>query len=323
MRTHNLFSAFIAGACIALATPAFAASFPTKPVMLTVGFAPGGNADTVARLLAREMSTGLGNQVIIDSKPGAGGNIAAATVAKANPDGHTLLLVTGGHAVSGALYKSLQYKSVESFAPVSLVTTFPFLIVSRSDGADATLAAMLARAKANPGRVTFGSAGTGSTQHLTGELLNSMAGTKITHVPYKGDAAALVGLLGGQIDLVIASPTALIAQIKAGKVKALAVSGNARWSQLPGVPTVAEAGVPSFDVQSWLGLAATAGTPAAVVDRLHAEVVRILKIPTVRSSIEGLGSEPRTSTPEELRSRMAGELQRWTRVIEEAKIERE
>jgi tripartite-type tricarboxylate transporter receptor subunit TctC len=182
---------------------------------------------------------------------------------------------------------------------------------------------MLARAKANPGRVTFGSAGTGSTQHLTGELLNSMAGTKITHVPYKGDAAALVGLLGGQIDLVIASPTALIAQIKAGKVKALAVSGNARWSQLPGVPTVAEAGVPSFDVQSWLGLAATAGTPAAVVDRLHAEVVRILKIPTVRSSIEGLGSEPRTSTPEELRSRMAGELQRWTRVIEEAKIERE
>jgi tripartite-type tricarboxylate transporter receptor subunit TctC len=323
MRTHNLFSAFIAGACIALATPAFAASFPTKPVMLTVGFAPGGNADTVARLLAREMSTGLGNQVIIDSKPGAGGNIAAATVAKANPDGHTLLLVTGGHAVSGALYKSLQYKSVESFAPVSLVTTFPFLIVSRSDGADATLAAMLATAKANPGRVTFGSAGTGSTQHLTGELLNSMAGTKITHVPYKGDAAALVGLLGGQIDLVIASPTALIAQIKAGKVKALAVSGNARWSQLPGVPTVAEAGVPSFDVQSWLGLAATAGTPAAVVDRLHAEVVRILKIPTVRSSIEGLGSEPRTSTPEELRSRMAGELQRWTRVIEEAKIERE
>jgi tripartite-type tricarboxylate transporter receptor subunit TctC len=288
-----------------------------------VGFAPGGNADTVARLLAREMSTGLGNQVIIDSKPGAGGNIAAATVAKANPDGHTLLLVTGGHAVSGALYKSLSYKSVESFAPVSLVTTFPFLIVSRSDGADATLAAMLARAKANPGRVTFGSAGTGSTQHLTGELLNSMAGTKITHVPYKGDAAALVGLLGGQIDLVIASPTALIAQIKAGKVKALAVSGNARWSQLPGVPTVAEAGVPSFDVQSWLGLAATAGTPAAVVDRLHAEVVRILKIPTVRSSIEGLGSEPRTSTPEELRSRMAGELQRWTRVIEEAKIERE
>lgn len=323
MRTHPLFSAFVAGACIALATPALAQSFPTKPVMLTVGFAPGGNADTVARLLAREMSTGLGNQVVIDSKPGAGGNIAAASVAKAPPDGHTLLLVTGGHAVSGALYKSLPYKSVESFAPVSLVTTFPFLIVSRSDGADASLAAMLARAKANPGRVTFGSAGTGSTQHLTGELLNSMAGTKITHVPYKGDAAALVGLLGGQIDLVIASPTALISQIKGGKVKALAVSGPTRWSQLPDVPTVAEAGVAGFDVQSWLGLAATAGTPAPVVEKLNAEVMRVLKLPAVRSSIEGLGSEVKSSTPEELRIRMASELQRWTRVIDEARIERE
>lgn len=323
MRTQKLFSAFVAGACIALAMPAFAQSFPTKPVMLTVGFAPGGNADTVARLLAREMSTGLGNQVVIDSKPGAGGNIAAASVAKATPDGHTLLLVTGGHAVSGALYKSLPYKSVEGFAPVSLVTTFPFLIVSRSDGTDASLAAMLARAKANPGRVTFGSAGTGSTQHLTGELLNSMAGTKITHVPYKGDAAALVGLLGGQIDLVIASPTVLISQIKGGKVKALAVSGPTRWSQLPDVPTVAEAGVAGFDVQSWLGLAATAGTPAPVVEKLNAEVLRVLKLPAVRSSIEGLGSEVRSSTPDELRNRMAGELQRWNRVIDEAKIERE
>lgn len=322
MRTPKLFSVF-AAACVALATPAFAQSFPTKPVMLTVGFAPGGNADTVARLLAREMSTGLGNQVVIDSKPGAGGNIAAASVAKANPDGHTLLLVTGGHAVSGALYKSLPYKSVEGFAPVSLVTTFPFLIVSRSDGTDASLAAMLARAKANPGRLTFGSAGTGSTQHLTGELLSSMSGAKLIHVPYKGDSAALVGLLGGQIDFMIAPPTAVVAQIKAGKLKALAVSSGTRWPQLADVPTVAEAGVSGFDVQSWLGLATTAGTPAPVVEKLHAEVQRVLKIPAVRSSIEGLGSEVRGSTPEELRNRMAGEMQRWNRVIDEAKIERE
>jgi tripartite-type tricarboxylate transporter receptor subunit TctC len=291
-------------------------------VTLTVGFAAGGNADTVARVLAKEMTQGLGVPVLVEPKPGAGGNIAAAAVAKAQADGHMLLVATGGHAVSGALYRNLQYKTVESFAPVSLVTTFPFVLVTRADAPLTSLHHLLAKAKAG-GAVTYGSAGIGSTQHLTGELLGSMAKANLTHVPYKGDAAALTGLLGSETHFMIAGPTALMPQIKAGKLKAIAVTSAKRFPQLPDVPTVAELGVRGFDVQSWLGIAAPAGTPAPVVKRLNAEVVRALQQASVRASIEGLGSEPRSSTPEELRKRIETELRMWTRVIEQASIERQ
>lgn len=313
--------ALVATTLALAASPCLAQAFPSRPVTLTVGFAAGGNADTLARVVAKEMSPGLGKQVVVEPKPGAGGNIAAAAVAKAQPDGHTLLLVTGGHAVSGALYKTLQYKTVESFAPVSLITTFPFVLVTRADAPQATLAALLAKAKAgNP--VTYGSAGLGSTQHLTGELLASMGQANLTHVPYKGDSAALIGVLGGEIDFMIASPTALISQIKAGKLKPLAVSSAKRFAQLPDVPTVAEFGIAGFDVQSWLGLAAPAGTPAPVIERLHAEVVRVLQLPGVRTTIEGLGSDVRSSTPDEMRTRIAKEMSQWIKVIEQARIER-
>jgi tripartite-type tricarboxylate transporter receptor subunit TctC len=314
----------LAAAVIAAAplTPQ-AQAYPVRPVVISVGFAPGGNADAVARILAREMAQGLGQPLVVEPKPGAGGNLAATTVAKATPDGYTLLMATGGHPVSGALYKSLQYKTVESFAPVSLVTTFPFVLATRADSPHDTLRTLMAMAKADPGRVTFGTAGVGTTQHLTGELLGSMGRMKLTHVPYKGDAAALVGLLAGETDLVVAGPTALLPHIKSGKLRPIAVTGARRFALMPDVPTVAEAGVAGFDVQSWLGLVTTAGTPAPVVERLHAEVVRALQQPGVRSAIEGLGSEPRSSTPAEMRNRIASELRQWTRVIEQAQIERQ
>jgi tripartite-type tricarboxylate transporter receptor subunit TctC len=312
----------VATALVLPAAPALADSYPSKPITLTVGFAAGGNADTIARVIAKEMSLGLGKQVIVEPKPGAGGNVAAAAVAKAPPDGHTLLLVTGGHSVSGALYKTLPYKTVESFAPVSLITTFPFVLVTRSDSPQTTLAAVLAKAKAG-NAVTYGSAGLGSTQHLTGELLGSMGQVNLTHVPYRGDAAALVGVLGGDVDFMVAGPTALMPHIKSGKLRPLAVSSAKRFSQLPDVPTVAELGIAGFDVQSWLGLAAPAGTPAPVIERLHAEVVRVLQLPSVRSTIEGLGSEVRSSTPDEMRTRIITETRQWTKVIEQARIERQ
>lgn len=310
-------------ACVGVSPMAVAQTYPVKPVTLTVGFAPGGNADTLARVLAREMASGLGKPVQVEGKPGAGGNIAAAAVAHASPDGHTLLLITGGHAVSGALYKSLGYKTLDSFEPIAVVTSFPFLIAAKAESADNTLPALLARAKAKPGAVMFGSAGIGSTQHLTGELLASMAQTPMTHVPYKGDSAALVALLGGEVDFIVAPPAAIMAQLKAGKVKALAVSGGSRWRALSEVPTVAESGVAGFDVQSWLGLATTAGTPKPVVDRLSAEVQRVTQIPAVRTAIESMGSDITVTSPDETRKRMATELQRWTKVIDEARIERQ
>lgn len=323
MRINKVSKVLVALVAFIAAGASQALDYPVRPVKLVHGFAAGGNADTVARVLAQEMSQGLGKPVVVEAKPGAGGNIAAESVAKSAADGYTLLLVTGGHQVSGALYKSLGYKTVESFEPISTVNNFPFLLVTRANSTDTSLAAVLRRAKAKPGAVSFGSAGVGTTQHLTGELLASMAGVEFNHVPYKGDSAALVGLLGGDIDFVVAPPTAVQAQIKAGKLKALAISGASRWKAMPEVQTVAESGVAGFDVRSWIGLATAAGTPRAVVDKLHAETQRSLQLPNVRSAIEAFGSEVRGSTPEEMRARMSSELERWTKVVASAKIEKQ
>ena len=309
-------------AAVALPGAAIAQDYPTRPLKIVQGFAPGGNADTIARILAQEMNKGLGKPVIVDTRPGAGGTIASETVAKAPPDGYTLLLMTGGHAVAGALYKKLGYQTIEGFQPISTVSVFPFVIVVRSEG-DASLQALIQRDKAKPGSVSFSSAGIGATQHLTGELLSSSAGARFLHVPYKGDAAATVGLLGGEVDFVVAPPTAVLPHIRSGKLRALAVTGATRWKALPDVPTVAESGIAGFDVGSWLGIGTTAGVPPFVVDRLSKEVQRAIQTPEVRTAIEATGSEVRGSTPEELRSRVSEELRRWTRVISEAKIERQ
>ena len=305
---------------LAAAAGAMAQDYPLRPVKIVQGFAAGGNADTVARILAQEISRGLGQAVIVEAKPGAGSTIAADAVAKAQPDGYTLLLVTGGNAVAGALYKSLPYNTVESFEMVSTLTFFPFLVIVRSDSPSQTVQALLEAGRAKSESLGYGSAGIGATQHLTGELLANMAGVKFLHVPYKGDSAALTGLLGGEIQFVIAPATAALGQIRAGRLKAIATTGSSRWQGMPEVPTVDETGVKGFDVRSWMGIATTSGTPRPIVDRLNKEVLRALQAREVRAKLEEIGGDVRGSTPAEMRERVASELKNWTRVIRDANI---
>jgi tripartite-type tricarboxylate transporter receptor subunit TctC len=311
-----------AGLTLACAAPlhGLAQGFPDKPIKIYQGFAAGGNADTIARVVSTEMAKGLGQPFVVEAQTGAGGTIASGTVARAKPDGYTLLLATGGHAVAGALYNKLSYQTVTDFQMVSTITYFPFLLVVRADSPYRSLAEMLAAARADARGVSYGSAGIGSTHHLAGELLVKSANVELLHVPYRGDAASVAALLGGEVPMIIAPPTAVLANIKAGKLRALATTGAQRWSQMPELPTVAEQGVPGYDVRSWAGFMAPAGTPRPIVDRLHAETLKALQAPSVRARLEEMGGEARGSTPEEMTAMVAAELKRWTTVVNDARI---
>jgi len=310
------------GAAMAAAAtlPSYAQSWPDRPLKIYQGFAPGGNADTIARLIGVEITKGLGQPIVVEAQAGAGGTIAATTVARAKPDGYTLLLATGGHAVAGALYNSLQYKTVADFDMVSTITYFPFLLVVNSESKVKTFADVMAAARATPGSVAYGTAGIGSTHHLAGELLAKMANVQMLHVPYRGDAASLTALLAGDVPFIIAPPTAVLTNIKAGKLRAIAATGPTRWPGLPDVGTVAEQGVAGYDVRSWAGLMAPAGTPRAVVDRLNAETLKALQLPVVKTRLEEMGGEARGSTPEEMKTMVSAETQKWTQVVADARI---
>ncbi len=312
-----------ASALAITATPlsqALAQAWPERPIRILQGFAPGGNADNIARVVSAEMTKGLNQSFVVDAQAGAGGTIAATSVARAKPDGYTLLLATGGHAVAGALYNSLAYKTVQDFEMVSTITYFPFLLVTSADSKINNLQTLLTQARANPGKMGYGSAGVGSTQHLTGELLASMSKTQMLHVPYRGDSAALTALLAGDIPFMVAPPTAVLANIKAGKLRAIAATGPQRWAGLPDVPTVAEQGVAGFDVRSWAGLMAPVGTPRPVIDRLNAEVQKALQVAGVRARLEEMGGEVRGSTPEEMKAMVTAETNKWIQVVDAAKI---
>ncbi|MDO9166594.1 MAG: tripartite tricarboxylate transporter substrate binding protein [Rhodoferax sp.] len=300
--------------------PAWSQTYPDRTIKIYQGFAPGGNADAIARLIGGEISKGLGQAVVVDAQAGAGGTIAAGTVARAKPDGYTLLLATGGHAVAGALYNTLAYKTVADFEFVSTITYFPFLLVTNADSKYGTFGQLLAAARSAPRAVAYGTAGIGSTHHLAGELLSKMAKADMLHVPYRGDAASLTALLAGDVPFIIAPPTAVMSNIKAGRIRAIATTGPQRWPGLPDVPTVAEQGVTGYDVRSWAGLMAPVGTPRAVVERLNAETLKALQLPAVRTRLEDMGGEARGSTPEEMKTLVASELQRWTQVVAEANI---
>ncbi len=307
-------------ASLAAAGAALAQSWPDRPIKIVQGFAPGGNADNIARAVSAEMGKGLNQSFVVEAQSGAGGTIASAAVSRARPDGYTLLLATGGHAVAGAIYNNPGYRTVQDYEMVGTITYFPFLIVTTADSKLPGLAALLSQARANPGKVAYGTAGIGSTHHLAGELLASMSKTDLLHVPYRGDSASLTALLAGDIPVIIAPPTAVMANIRAGKLRAIAVTGPARWPGLPEVPTVAEQGVPGYDVRSWAGLMAPAGTPRPVIERLNAELLKALQVPSVRTRLEEMGGEARGSTPEEMRAMVAAETQKWTQVVADAKI---
>ncbi|MFM9882236.1 MAG: Bug family tripartite tricarboxylate transporter substrate binding protein [Burkholderiales bacterium] len=308
---------------IGLAGTVAAQSFPNRPMRIIQGSAAGGNSDTAARLLGQGMQKSLGQPIIVETRLGGSGRIAADAVAKAAPDGHTLLLITGGHVTTGAASKSLPYDTVESFAWISTASEFPFMLVVRADSPFQTLAAVIAEARAKPQTVTFGSSGTGATLHLVGELVGRMANVELVHVPYKGESQAMIAILAGDIRFAVATPTTAVGQVNGGKVKALAVSSAARWPGMPDVPTIAEAGVPGYDVRSWLGLATTGGTPRPIVDRLHEAMMIALNDPEVKSRLEAMGGTVKSSSPGETRQRVVSELARWNKVITEANIPRE
>lgn len=321
LRRHLLIA--LSSTTLVLTSQVGAQTYPERPIKILQGFAPGGNADAIARAVGQEMSKGLGQPIVVEAQAGAGGTIAATSVSKAKPDGYTLLLATGGHAVAGALYNNLAYRTVQDFEMVSTITYFPFLIVVPANSKFANLSALLAAAKANPEQISYGTAGIGSTHHLAGELLASMSKTQMLHVPYKGDAGSLTALLAGDIPMIIAPPTAVMANIKAGKLRALAATGPQRWPVLPDVPTVAEQGVTGYDVRSWAGLMAPATTPNAVVDRLNAEVQKALLVPAVKTRLEEMGGEAKGSTPDEMKAMVASQTQKWIQVVADAKISKQ
>ena len=320
MKRRSILKASAGALSLGALTPLWAEAYPEHAIKILQGFAPGGNADNIARALGNEMGKGLNQNFVVEAQTGAGGTIAATTVARAKPDGYTLLLATGGHAVAGALYNSLAYKTVADFEMVSTITYFPFLIVTSADSKFKTLNDLLDAAKKAPESVSFGSAGIGSTHHLAGEVLAKMAKVNLLHVPYRGDAASITALMANDVSCIVVPPTAVTSNIKAGKIRALATSGAQRWSGMPELATVAEQGVANYDVRSWAGLMAPAGTPKAVVERLSLEVNKALMVASVKSRLEDMGGDVKGSTPEEMRAMVSAELQKWNQVVADAKI---
>jgi len=299
---------------------ALAQTYPTKPVRIVVPFGPGGVADIVTRTIAPKLGEGLGQQVVVENMPGAGGIRASEAVAKAEPDGHTLLLLTNGNAVSQALFKSLPYDPVNDFSMISTVGFFSMVIVTRPESQAKTLKEAIAMAKANPGKMNIGTITPGGTQHLAGELFRSTAGIDALVIPHKTTGEVIIAVRNGNVDLAVDFIAPLIAQIKSGALRPLAVTAGKRFPGLPDVPTVIEAGVAGYDVASWNAMAAPAKTPRAVVERLNQELAKTIASPEVQKRFMDLGVDARTSSPEQLREFFVSESARWTRVVEAAKI---
>jgi len=304
-------------------TSASAQDYPTRPIRLLHGFAAGGAADTLSRILANGLSKRLGQPIVIEAKPGVGGNLAATAIAKAEPDGYTIGLVTGAHAISGALYKSLSYDSVDSFEMISTLVYYPLVIAVRSDFEAKSLGELIALAKGKPGDLSFASVGFGSTHHLAGELLETTAGIKIVHVPYRGDSLTVTALLGGEVPVIVGTTVLLAPQIESGAIRGLAVTSPARTPLLPNVPSADEAGVKGFDVRTWAGLLAPKGMPPAIIKRLNAAVQETLADAQTKAALEtAIGGEVQGSTPAEMRALIQSQIEKWADVIKTANIPR-
>jgi tripartite-type tricarboxylate transporter receptor subunit TctC len=300
-------------------TPARAQAWPTRPVRLVVPYAPGGTTDGVARILADRLSRVWGQQVVIENRPGQGTNIGAELVARAEPDGYTMLICTSSTAAAKALYRSLKYDLVTDLAPVSRLVLFPLVFFVPTASPVKSIADLIAYAKARNGNLTYGTPAYGGLNHLAGELFKRMAGIQMTHVPYRGDALVTTDLIAGRLDLQIAG-TAQLEQSRAGQMRALAVTTAERVSAAPEVPTIAEAGLPGYDVQAWYGLLVPAKVPADIVRRMNADTVAALSDPAIKAKLEGLGVVVAPSTAEELGSFIKAEIAKWEAVVKEAGI---
>jgi len=307
----------------AVSTAALAQAYPTRPVRLVVPFAAGGVADITARVVSQQMSTALGQQVLVENRPSAGGIVASEAVAKAEPDGYTLLFLTNGNAVSVSLFKSLPYDTVHDFAPVSTVGFFDLVLVVDSASKIGSVRELVAYTKANPDKLNIGTINPGSTQNLAAELFKSMSGIDAQVVPFKATPAVIAALKGGDVQAAFEILAPVIALIRAGALKALAVTSDRRFSGLPEVPTIAESGVPGYQASSWNAVAAPAKTPKPVLERLNGEINAAVAAPEVRKRLGELGVDARAGTPEALRDLLVSEIAKWKGVIERAKIEKQ
>ena len=311
-------------ALLALASSgAFAQDYPTRRIHFLQGFPPGGNADAIVRVLGDELGKALGQPVVVESRPGAGGSLASDQTAKAAPDGHTLVLLTTAHVISAALYKSLPFDPVNDFAFITTVSELPHFVVVNAKSPHKTMAELVATAKAKPGGITFGTAGVGTGQHLATELLNASIGAKMVHVPYRGDAGAVTGLLAGDVDFITAPLPAVMGNIESGTFRALASTAGKPWPVMPNVPPIASA-VPEFgEVMPWTGVATTRGVPKPIVEKLNKELRRIIALPQVEKRLRDFGGEPGSSTPETITDKVKSEIARWNKVITAAGIPRQ
>ena len=290
-------------------------TWPNRAIVLTHGFAPGGGVDATARILADGLSRRLGQQVVVESKPGAGTTLAAAQLARASADGHTLSLLSSTYATAAAMYKSLSFRPVDDFSMVSMVTEFPYVIATYADHPVRDIAGLISASRTASKPLLYGTSGIGSVSHLLMELLAQSANVKFQHVPYRGGAQALTEILGKRIDLMLDPPTILVEQVKSGNVRILAVSTATRAPALADTPTIADSGFPGFDVPGWVGLAAPAGLAESIIQRLNSEIAAVLADPAVADRIRSLGNEPAPSSPDKLKARLASDIAKWTSVI--------
>jgi tripartite-type tricarboxylate transporter receptor subunit TctC len=312
-----MFSALLVGAGTAWAQPA---GYPSKPIRFILPFPPGGPTDLLGRAIGQKLATQMGQPVIADNRPGAGGNLGAELASRAAPDGYTIVLCAPSLAISPALYAKMTYDPVKDLAPISLVAVIPNVLLVHPSVPAKTLKEFVALARAKPGKLNFGSGGIGTSNHLGSEMLKGLAKIDMVHVPFKGSNEAMVGMMGGHVDSVVIGVPAALPQINAGKVRALAVLSPQRLPQLPNLPTGAEAGVPGFEVQTWYGILAPAATPRDIILRLNSELVKALAAPDLRERLQAVGFEPVTTTPEQFAEYIRLETVRWAKVIKDANV---
>ena len=311
------------GATAAFCTSALAQDYPNRPIKVIVPFPAGQASDTIARMVGERLAKSLGQPVLVDNKPGAGGNIGTDAGAKAPADGYTLTMATAALPIGKHVYRKLPFDLARDFTPVTLMTITPLVLVTRIDFPARSVAELVDYTKKNPGKVTFASSGVGTSHHLSGELFKALAGVDLLHVPYKGSPPAHLDLMGGNVDIMFDNIVPVSPHVKQGKLKALAVTTKTRAAALPDVPTMAEAGFPGFEAVAWFGLLAPAGTPKPIVDRLNREVVATLRSPDIKDRLAAMGATTVGDSPEEFGRFMAAESDKWGPIVKRAQIELE
>ena len=313
-----LYAFVVAGAALASSADALSQTYPSKPVRVIVPLAAGGPTDVLARTISQNLGETWGQVMLIDNRPGANTNIGTAAVAKSPADGYTLLLTVNNLTINPSFYQNLPFDPLKDFSPISLFATSPLILVVHPSVAARSVKELIALAKARPGDLLFGSPGNGSAPHLAGELLNTLAGVKMVHVPYKGITGAVSDLIGGQLAVMFPGSPIALPQAKAGKLRALATTGSKRSPAVPDLPTIAEAALPKYEVSLWYGLLAPANTPQPIVQRLHAELTRIIALPTIRQQWAALGAEPVSTTPEQFAAFLKNDVVKWEKVIRDS-----